>query len=205
MGAMNYFLSHLFRDWKWWAKLGMAFIGALNLMDILSSTFAYPGFFGLWIVRGTVISGVSGLIAYFVYQNRSDKKNSRLEALLPPFIAERHVFFEKMTAVDPRFQTFCYECLHYDPGRTSCRLRLHGRKIKIKLDPAGAFSYTNTMGSIVPEGQRNPSSVGIVTPNDLSRSQNVLRSWCDYCLYWNVSNHPIMELTDKIPGKKVES
>ena len=163
---MNYFLSHLFRDWKWWAKLGLAVVASFNLMDILSSTFASPGFFGLGVVRGTVIGGIGGLVAYYVYWNRRDKKDSRLEALLPVFIAERRVYFEKMTAVDPRFQTFCYECLHYDPARTACRLRLHGRKTWIKLNPTDTFNY---------------------------------------CLYWNVSNHPIMELTDKIPGKKVES
>ncbi|MCX6557863.1 MAG: hypothetical protein NTW95_10605 [Candidatus Aminicenantes bacterium] len=160
---MNYFLSNLFHDWKWWAKIGFAFIGAMNVMDILSATFAYPGYFGLWIVRGTVISGFSGLIAYYIYQNRHDKKNRQLDALLPPLAAERRAYFEKMIADDPKFQTFCYECLYYDNGRRCCSLRLHGREVKIKLNSLDTYSY---------------------------------------CLYWNLSEHPILALTDRTFGEK---
>jgi len=156
---MNYFLSNLFRDWKWWAKLGLAFIGAVNVMDILSATFSYPGYFGLWIVRGTVIAGFSWLLGYYLYWKRRDAKTSRIEQLLPALAAERRAYFEKMMAADPRFQTFCYECLHYDAGRRCCGLRLYGREVKIKLDPYGTFSY---------------------------------------CLYWNLSDHPILALTEKL-------
>lgn len=163
---MNYFLVNLFRDWKWWARLGFAFILALNVMDILSSIFAYPGYFGLWIVRGTVIGGIGGLVAYYLYCNRLDKKNSRLAALLPAFSAERHLHFEKMIAADPKFQTFCYECLHYDPNRRACLLRLYDRKATIKLHSHDAFSY---------------------------------------CLYWNVTDHPIMALTGKLALEEKEN
>ncbi len=163
--VMNYFIANVFRDWKWWARIGVAFLGALNLMDILSTMFAYPGYFGLWIVRLTMIGSIGGLVAYYIFQSRRDKKNSRIEALLPAFIAERYVYFEKMIAADPKFQTLCYECRHFDSGRRACNLRLHDRKIKIKLDPADAFSY---------------------------------------CLYWNLGDHPILILTDRIASQGTE-
>jgi hypothetical protein len=137
MNAMNYFIHNLFNDWKWWAKLGFAFVATMNMFDIVSQGL----FFNLWIVRGTVIAGCGGLIVYFVYFNRRDKKNSRIEALLPAFIAGRHVYFEKIVAADPKFQTFCYECLHYDAVHRTCSLRLYDRKIWIKLDPFDPFSY----------------------------------------------------------------
>ena len=156
---MNYFLANLFNDRKWWAKIGVAIVAALNLMDILSATFAYPGFFGLWIVRATVIAGIGGLLGYYVYQNRHDNRERRLQTLLPGFIAERRAFFDKMCAADPAFQTFCYECHHYDGRRKSCCLNLYNRTVKIKFHPYATF---------------------------------------EYCLYWNLCDHPIMDLTDRI-------
>jgi hypothetical protein len=154
---MNYFFSNLFRDWKWWARLGFTFVVTLNMADILSASFAYPGFFNLWMVRITVGAGFSGLLAYYVYQNRRDKRKHQLEALLPALIAERRATFEKMAAADPKFQTFCFDCRHYDAGRRCCSLRLYDREIKIKLNSLDTFSY---------------------------------------CLYWNLTEHPIMALTE---------
>jgi len=155
---MNYFTANLFRDWKWWAKIGFAFVATLNVADILSASFAYPGFFSLWIVRGTVISGFAGLLAYYIYQNRQDKKKRQIEELLPAFTAERRSYFEKMVAIDPKFQTFCFDCRHYDSGRRCCNLRLADREIKIKLHPLDVFNY---------------------------------------CLYWNLREHPILALTER--------
>ena len=157
---MNYFLSNLFNDWKWWARMGFAVVATLNVADILSASFAYPGFFNLWMVRGTVIAGFSGLTGYFIYQKRHDKKNRRIEALLPAFSAERRAYFEKMIAADPTFQTFCFDCRHYDAGRTCCSLRLHDREVWIKLKPLDAFNY---------------------------------------CLYWNLDEHPILAVTAQCP------
>ncbi|HSQ35998.1 MAG TPA: hypothetical protein VLQ89_08405, partial [Candidatus Binatia bacterium] len=155
----NYFISDLFRDGKWWAKIVIGVIAAMNFADLLSAGIAYPGFFGLWIVRVTVVSGIIGLLAYYFYQNRVDDKERRLAALLPDFIAGRRVAFEKMIAADPKFQTFCYTCHHYDAGRTSCSLCLVGRTVKIKLHPQARF---------------------------------------EYCLYWNLCDHPVMELTENM-------
>jgi hypothetical protein len=141
MATMNYFSANLFKDWKWWAKMGVAVVATLNVADILSASFAFPGFFKLWVVRGTVIAGFSGLTGYYFYRNRLDKKKRRSEALLPAFNAERRAYIEKMTAVDPKFRTFCFACRHYDAGRTCCSLRLHDRESKIKLNQLDTFSY----------------------------------------------------------------
>ena len=151
---MNYFISNLFRDWKWWAKLGFASVATMNAFDMMS----LGRVFHFWIVRGTVIAAVVGLAAYFVFQNRHDKKVRQIEALLPAFIGERHVYFEKMAAADPEFQTLCFKCCHYDAKRTCCGLRLYDRKARIKLHPEDRL---------------------------------------EYCLYWNVTDHPIMALTEK--------
>jgi hypothetical protein len=160
---MNYFISNLFRDWNWWAKIGLVFVATMNLVDILSAGFAWPGFFGLWVVRITVGAGVTGLLAHYFYQNRHDKKKRQLEILLPALAAERRAYFEKMTAADSRFQTFCFECCHYDANRRCCSLRLYGREVWVKLRPLEAANY---------------------------------------CLYWNLRDHPIMSLTENLAPQR---
>ncbi len=155
---MNYFIANLFRDWKWWARLGFIFIVTLDVVDILSVSFAAPGFFNLWMVKITAGAALIGLIVYMVRQRRHEKKNQQIEILLPAFMAERRAVFEKMVTVDPKFQTFCFDCLHYDHERRCCSLRLYDRESKIKLQPLDVFSY---------------------------------------CLYWNLSDHPIMALTER--------
>jgi hypothetical protein len=163
---MNYFTADLLRDWKWWAKFGVGGIAILNVVDILSVTFAAPGFFNLWMVKITVAAALIGLVVFVVYELRHEKKSKQLEILLPAFIAERREYFEKMVAADPKFQTFCFECLHYDNERRCCSLRLYDREIKIKLQALDVFSY---------------------------------------CLYWNLSDHPIMSLTESFVFKGDES
>jgi hypothetical protein len=162
---MNYFMANLFKDWKYWAKIGFVFIVAMNAVDILSAGFAAPGFFNLWMVKITFVAGFTGLIVYFFYQRRMDKIKRQIEILLPGLMSERRDYFKKMTAADPKFQTFCFDCCHYHAGRRCCSLHLHDREIKIKLNPLDTFSY---------------------------------------CLYWNVSDHPIMSLTESLFPKVSE-
>lgn len=159
MIAVSYFTFHLFRDWKWWAKIGFAGLMAVNTMDVISAGLAPPGYFSLWVVRVTVVSGIAGLVIYYLYQSRRDKKNRRIEQLLPILAAERRAFIETKKSVDPKFQTFCFECCHYDAGRRSCSLRLHDRAAWIKLNTLETYTY---------------------------------------CLYWNLRDHPILALTERV-------
>jgi len=159
MIAVSYFTFHLFRDWKWWAKIGFAGLLAMNTIDLLSAGFASPGYFNLWVVRVTVVSGIAGLVVYFLYQSRHDKKTRQIEQLLPLFAAERRAFIEAKKLADPKFQTFCYECCHYDADRRCCNLRLVGREAWIKLSPFESYTF---------------------------------------CLYWNLRDHPILALTERV-------
>jgi len=162
---MNYFMANLFRDKMLWAAIGLAAIAALNLADFLSFAFAAPGFFNLWVIKITVAAAVAGAIVYGSLLQRREKKSLRLKNLLPVFTSERRAYFEKMLAVDPKFQTFCHECRHFEVGRRRCLLLLHGRKIRIKLHPDDVFSY---------------------------------------CLYWNLEDHPVLALTDRVKGLERE-
>jgi len=138
---MNYFINNLFRDKLLWVGIGLGVVAALNLVDFLSFAFAAPGFFNLWMIKITIGAAVAGAIIYGVLLHRQDKKSRSLEKLLPVFRAERHAYFEKLVAASSGFQTFCHECRHYDAERRRCLLLLHGRKVRIKLQPDDVFSY----------------------------------------------------------------
>jgi hypothetical protein len=162
--TMNYFLSNLFRDWKVYALVGLAVVAGLNIMDILTTMFGLK-VFNLWVVKITIGAAFVSGIVYGFLQYRHEKKNRQLESMLPAFIAERKACFEKKVAKDPQFQTFCHECRHYDNGPRRCLLRLHGRKIRIKLQQESMFSY---------------------------------------CLYWNLDDHPVLALTERVEEMKGE-
>ena len=163
---MNYFLSNLFRDWKGYALIGLSALVGLNIMDFISYVLMGNGFFNLWVIRITFGTAVVGSLAYGYYLHRRGKKSRRLDNLLPAFSAERRAYFKKMVAEDPKFQTFCHECRHYDGSRRRCLLRLHERKTRIKLQDESIFSY---------------------------------------CLYWNLEEHTILKLTERVKELKGES
>ena len=58
---MNYFIANLFNDWKYWAGLAFIFIAVLDVLDVLSVSFAAPGFFNLWMVKITGAAALIGL------------------------------------------------------------------------------------------------------------------------------------------------
>ena len=156
---MNYFIYNLFHDWKMYALIGLAALAGLNIMDVISYILLGNGFFNLWVVRVTLGAAVAGGVAYGCYLHRQMKRSRQLNNLLPVFMAERRAHFEKMLARDPKFQTFCHECRHYEIGPRRCLLRLHGRQVRIKLQFEDIFSY---------------------------------------CLYWDLEDHPILKLTERI-------
>jgi hypothetical protein len=128
---MNYFLSGLFRD-KWlWALVPLGILAGLNLVDFLASL-AGKSPFRLWVVRGTLIAAVAAAIVAGVRLHAKEKKNRRLDEILPGFLQERRAWLSARAA-DPGFNTFCHECRHFDLGRLSCRLLLQGRKVRILL------------------------------------------------------------------------
>ncbi|TFG78371.1 MAG: hypothetical protein E4H23_07930 [Chrysiogenales bacterium] len=169
---MNYFINNLFRDKLLWVGIGLGVVAALNLVDFLSFAFAAPGFFNMWVIKSTIGAAFAGAIVYALFLNRRDRRSRQLNDLLPVFQTDRRAYFEKMVAADIKFQTFCHECRHYDGQRRRCLLRLHERKVWIKLHFEDVFSY---------------------------------------CLYWNLEDHPVLALTDRVkktdgePGGSVTS
>ncbi len=139
--TMGYFFSELSRDWKVYSLVVLALVAGLNIMDIITFMLMGNGLFNLWVVKITLGVAVAGAIIYGSFLHRREKKSRQLEVLLPALALERRAFFEKMTAADAKFQTFCHECRHYDDQRRRCLLRLHGRQARIKLRPGDVFSY----------------------------------------------------------------
>jgi hypothetical protein len=109
-------------------------------VDILTSLFGV-GVFNFWVVKITIGAAILGAGIYGFFLHKHEKKDKKLGVLLPDFLIERQVLYEKMAAKDPEFQTFCHECRHFDLNRLRCLLVLHDRKVRIKLNDDHPLRY----------------------------------------------------------------
>lgn len=142
---MNYFLSGLIRDKGLWALVPLGILAGLNLVDFLAAL-AGTSPFRLWVIRGTLIAAVAAAIVVGVRLHGRQKKERRLDGLLPGFLEGRRDWLSARVAADPGFNTFCHECRHFDRDRLACRLVLHERKARILLsddDPIRHCLYWN--------------------------------------------------------------
>ncbi len=137
---MNYFLSNLFRDKMVRAVIPLAALAGLNLMDILTTMFGMS-VFNFWVVKITCAGAVAGAVIYGLFLHKHEKKDKRLQTLLPDFIGERRCFLENMAAGDREFQTLCHTCRHFDLSHLGCLLVLNERKVWIKLDDESPIRY----------------------------------------------------------------
>jgi hypothetical protein len=141
MIPMNYFLSNLFRDKMLWAVLGLAALAGLLIMDVITFMLMPRAVFDLWTVKITAGAAVVGAIVYGIFLFKREKKDRRLDALLPGFIEQRRGEFEKKAAGNHDFQTFCHECRHFDLNRLRCLLVLRDRMVRIRLDDDSPCRY----------------------------------------------------------------
>ncbi len=137
---MNYFLSNLFRDKMLRAVIPLAALAGLNLMDILTTMFGVS-VFKFWVVKITGGAAVAGAVIYGLFLHKHEKKDKRLQTLLPDFIEERRRFLDKMAAGKSEFQTLCHTCRHFDLIRLGCQLILRERKVWIKLNEESPIRY----------------------------------------------------------------
>ncbi len=138
---MNYFTRGVFSDPKfWWKIIVIPAIGGLVLMDFLSSMFASPGFFNLWIVKIVGTLSIIGVIGYGVFlyaKPKSDKKIEEDQAFVEKMNEER---FRKIIQENPHFQTLCYQCLHFDQNHRACGKKvINERALKARLSET--FTY----------------------------------------------------------------
>ena len=121
---MNYFTRGL-HDPKFWFKIiVLPAIGGLVLIDFLSHMFASPGFLNLWAVKIVGILSIIGVIIYGIYlyiKPKNDKNFEEDQAFLEKMNEEK---FRNLIAEDPEFQTFCYQCVHFNQRFSAC-----GKKI----------------------------------------------------------------------------
>jgi len=131
---MGYFLRHVVRDRLVWTLIGVVVVGTINAADMLSYGLAYPGLFNLWAVRITAIVAAAGAAGYGIYLYHREKSQKNFDREWPPFSVARKEFITEQLAIDPNFQTFCFQCGHFDPQRLACGLSLPRVTIWIKLD-----------------------------------------------------------------------
>ena len=94
-----------------------------------------------WFAGLFVIAVIFSLGFYLYRRFQLTRKREALRKILPVFEAQRTEEIRRMVEADPGFQTFCYQCAHFDQERRTCTLHLHSRKMEIKLHPADRYKY----------------------------------------------------------------
>ncbi len=138
---MSYFWGSVVRDRRVWLPLLFVAVLLLNILDILSYSFAAPGYFNLWVNKASALLALGGLIGYGAFLRRRETKFKRIDAMLPDFITARRAEIERRVSEDPGFQTFCFDCCHFDSVRRGCRLHLFDCNMKVKLKPTDRTDY----------------------------------------------------------------
>ncbi len=128
---MNYFTRGMFSDPQFWVKIIVVpAIGGLVVIDFLSYMFAAPGFLNLWAVKIVGIFSIVGVIVYGIYlykKPKSDKNTEEDQAYIETLNEDK---FRKMILDDPEFQTFCYQCVHFNQRFGSCGKKIFSERSK---------------------------------------------------------------------------
>lgn len=108
---------------------------------VLAITDAAINIFHGWFTHLFLLVVIISL-GFFLYDRyQRTRKREKLRKILPIFEARRTKEIRRMIEADPEFQTFCYQCIHFDQEKRACTLHLHSRKMEIKLHPADKYKY----------------------------------------------------------------
>jgi len=128
---MNYVWYHLKNNPKFWMKV--VFIPAvlvLALLDFLSHMFQPPGIFNLWFFKIVILTSILGIIGYGVYLYISPRKERKIRLEQHEFEQKREKELKKVLSENPGFQTFCYNCKHFNQQLKSCPLNIRNPKAR---------------------------------------------------------------------------
>lgn len=134
-------VSSLLRDRQLRAIVALSALVGFDLIDWLSYTFAPPGFFRLFFIRLTVVGAIAGAVVFGWLLYRKQKRVEAIAAALPPFVARRTEALRQAVDEDPEYQTFCFDCRHFDADLRGCRLHLYDRQMRIVLERGSSHSY----------------------------------------------------------------
>lgn len=127
--------ANFFKDTRYWILISLGGIVILALADAMINIFHG------WFTNIFVIIVVISFFYYLYYRYQLTRKRETLRKILPIFEAKRTEDIRRMVEADPGFQTYCYQCVHFDQEKKGCTLHLHSRKMEIKLHPADRYSY----------------------------------------------------------------
>ena len=127
--------ANFFKDARYWILI---FIGGILILAIADAAInIFHGWFADLFLFAVIVS-----LGFFLYDRyQKTKKRDALRKILPIFEARRTEEIRRLVEDDPGFQTFCYQCVHFDQDKSACTLHLHSRKMEIKLHPADKYKY----------------------------------------------------------------
>ncbi|MCP5103021.1 MAG: hypothetical protein GY950_06570 [bacterium] len=125
---MNYFFRGLLSgNKKFFLLLGLSALWVLALFDLLASI-RPPGLFNgkLFIVTavGTAVGLLYFLINRYVKDTTTLKKTKAVEKHAAEFEPMRESEIYEILEKNPGFNTFCYECKHFNPDLQHCSRNL---------------------------------------------------------------------------------
>lgn len=128
---MNYLWYHLTRDPKFWTKIVLIpAVLVLNLFDFLTYMFKPPGLSNLWIFKITAAISILGVIVFGIYLYVIPKKNKKIRDEQAIFESQRFIELKKIIEENPQYQTFCFECKHFNFEIKACSLDIKNLKAK---------------------------------------------------------------------------
>jgi hypothetical protein len=127
--------TNVFKDTKYWILISLG--GALMLAVADAMINILHGWFATLLIIAVILS----FFFYLYSRFQLTRKREAIRKILPVFEAKRTEEIRQMVETNPGFQTFCYQCVHFDQERKGCTLHFHSRKMEIKLHPADRYKY----------------------------------------------------------------
>ena len=114
---MNYFFEGAFKDKDHWKKiLIVVTIFAAVAVKIVEGISGQP-IFGGYLFNGVIILGTISLIVTAVKGTIAEKSNKKITIDQELFERNMRTKIRKIIIDKPDFQTFCFQCSHYNEDK----------------------------------------------------------------------------------------
>jgi hypothetical protein len=153
---MNYFFKGLREDnKKFWFFAAWFTAGVVALVDMFAAALG-GSIFKLKAFYGFIILNITGIIALIIYKVVSERLKKELakevEAKAAIFEPKREEEIREILKTDPKFQTFCYTCIHFNHDKLYCARKMADERVKdVKINDRNYCLYWEETHPLEPE------------------------------------------------------
>lgn len=122
--GMNYFFKGLFSGNKtYYLILAAAAVWVFAIFDLITNI-RPPGLFNGKLFLVTAVATGVGVLYFLISRYKKDRdvrlKTKAVEEHIANFEPKREAEIREILETNPGFNTFCYECKHYNPDLQHC-------------------------------------------------------------------------------------